>query len=92
LDFKKEELFPDRNRKASEIPLYFDMPSSYTVDDIRAKSLVSETSGYEKMCVTLMLAEFANGTKSSPYVILNHKAILKEQLLRGIIVRCQPKC
>jgi hypothetical protein len=71
--------------------VYFDMPPNYTVCDTGAKSVAVKTSGYEKMSVTLMLAVLAYGSKLPPYVVLNRKNMPKEQLPRGIIVRCQPR-
>jgi hypothetical protein len=46
--------------------------------------VVIQTLGYETMCVTVMFAGLACGTQLPLYVILNSK----EQLPRGIIVRC----
>jgi hypothetical protein len=71
--------------------VYFDMPPNHAVDDTGAKSVAVKTSGHEKMRVTIMLAVLADGNKLPPYVILNRKNMTKEQLPRGIIVRCQSK-
>jgi hypothetical protein len=69
------------------------MPFSYTVNDIRAKSVVINTSGYENIYATMtMLAVLADGSQLPLHVILNCKPVTKEQLPRGVIVRCQPKC
>ena len=59
---------------ANETPVYFDILSYYTVDD-RAKYVVTEMSGYKKICVTVVLTD---STKWPPCVILNHKTLLKE--------------
>jgi hypothetical protein len=56
------------------------MPSIYTVDD-RVLSLVIPNSGYEKMCVTVMLAVLADVRKLPPYVILHHKTCLRSNCL-----------
>jgi hypothetical protein len=37
------------------------MPSSYNVNDIRAKSVVIKTSGYENIHLTVMLVVLAVG-------------------------------
>jgi hypothetical protein len=74
---------------ADETPVYFDMPSNYTVDDKGVKSILIKTSDNEKMRVTVMLTVLADGTKLPPYVILNRKAMPEEQLPIGLIVRCQ---
>jgi hypothetical protein len=70
-------------------PVYFDVPSNYTVDDKGVKSVLIKTSGNEKMRVTVMLTVLADGMKLPPYVILNRKTMPKEQLPIGLIVRCQ---
>jgi hypothetical protein len=75
---------------ADETPVYFDMPPNYTVDDTGAKSVAVKTSGHEKMRATVMLVVLADGNKLPLYVFLNRKNMPKEQLPRGIIVRCQP--
>jgi len=62
-----------------------------TADGTRAKSVVIKIQGYEKILVTLTLATSAGGSTLSPRVILNHKAMAKEQLPTGIMVRCQLK-
>jgi hypothetical protein len=41
----------------SEMSLYFNMLSSYTIDDAGAKPVVIKTSGYEKIQVTAMVTE-----------------------------------
>ena len=43
------------------------------------------------MYLIVMLPVLAYGGNLPLYVILNHKTVSKEQLPRGIIVRCQPK-
>ena len=68
------------------------MPSSYNVNDIRAKSVVIKTSGYENIHLTVMLVVLAVGSKLPLHVILNCKTMPKEKLPRGVNVRCQPKC
>jgi hypothetical protein len=68
---------------ADRTPLYFDMPSNYTVGDKDVKSVLIKTSGNEKMRVTVMLTVLADGTKLLPSVMP------REQLPIGLIVRCQ---
>jgi hypothetical protein len=68
--------------------VYFDIPPNYTLDDTGAKSVVVKISGHEKLRVTVMFAVLADGSKLPSYVILNRKNAPKEQLPRGIIVRC----
>jgi hypothetical protein len=88
---KKHSYLLSQIGNADETPVYFDMPPNYTVDDTGAKSVAVKTSGHEKVRVTVMLAVLADGSKLPPYVILNRKNMPKEQLPRGITVRCRPK-
>jgi hypothetical protein len=44
---------------ADEMPVYFSVPSTYTVDDVRAQFVMIETSADEKMF------------KLPPHIILN---------------------
>lgn len=48
---------------ADETPVYFDMPSNWTVDEKGRKEVKMITSGYEKCRVTVMLAITADGNK-----------------------------
>lgn len=50
------------------------------------KSVMTEIPSYEKMRV--MLVVLADGNKVISYVILNCKTMCKEQMTRGITVRC----
>jgi hypothetical protein len=70
------------------MPLYFDMPSSYSVC---GKTVVIKILGLEKMHVTVMLTVSVGGSKLPPYMTLNCKTVSEEQLLGGIVDRCQPK-
>jgi len=61
-DFKKEQLnnyHISQRGNADEMPVQFGMPSSYTVDDVQAQSLVIKTLGYDKMHVNVMLPVFS---------------------------------
>jgi len=54
------------------------------------KSVTVKTSD-KKILVTVMLAALEDGRKLSPFIILNHTTVPKEQLPAEIIVRCQTK-
>jgi hypothetical protein len=43
--------------------VYFYVPSTYTIDDGDAKSIVMKTSGSKKVWVTVMLTELALSIK-----------------------------
>jgi hypothetical protein len=88
---KKHSYLLSQIGNADETPMYFDMPPNYSVDDTGAKSVAVKTSSHENMHVTVTLTVLVDGSKLPPYVILNRKNVPKEQLPRGIIVRCQPK-
>jgi hypothetical protein len=58
---------------ASEMLLYFNILSSSTIKDVGAKSVVTESSGIEKMLGTPMVMELTNSMKLLPYVVRNRK-------------------
>lgn len=76
---------------ADQTPVYFDMPSSVTVNKKGAKSVIVKTTGNEKSRMTVMLCVLADGRKLPPYVVLRRKTMPKENLPRGVIFRCQEK-
>jgi hypothetical protein len=49
---------------AGEAPGHFDMPSNYTIDKADAKSVFVETSGSEKIPVTVMVTELAERSEA----------------------------
>jgi hypothetical protein len=55
LDFEKQTvIFVSQMENANEMPVYFYVPSTYTVND-GAKFVVIKTSNYEKICVTCLV-------------------------------------
>jgi hypothetical protein len=72
----------------NEMPLYFYVPCSYTVDNNRAKSMAIE-AGYDT-CVS-HVGSSACGGKLHPCMILNCQTTTKEKLPKGIIIRYQPR-
>jgi len=52
-----------------ETPVYFDMTSSYTINNKGAKTVQIRTTGNEKNWFTCVLAITANGNKLPPIVI-----------------------
>lgn len=65
---------------ANNTPLGFDMPSGYSVEEMRAESVIIKTFGSEKNCTSLMLAASADGMKWLLHVILKYNAMPKKQL------------
>jgi hypothetical protein len=47
--FKLQEVTITLGGNAEEMPVYFNMPSSYTTDDVGAKSVAIKTSGNENI-------------------------------------------
>lgn len=76
---------------ADETPVYFDMPGATTVHSCGQKTVTIRTSGNEKLRVSVMLTALADGTKLPRFVILKRKTMPKEDLPKGIFVRCNEK-
>lgn len=77
---------------ADQTPVYFDMPSSTTVDKKGAKSVSVKTSGGEKQRCTVMLAATADGRRLPPYIIFKRKTLPKNVIFpRTVIVRANEK-
>jgi hypothetical protein len=51
--------------------------------------MAMKTTGYKKLCVTVMLCITTNGNKLPPYVILNRKTLPKENVCNYVIVWAQ---
>jgi len=54
---------------ADETPLYFDILSKSTVDEVGAKSVVIKTLSCEEMHVTVMSTVLADGSKLPPNML-----------------------
>lgn len=78
---------------ANKIPLGFDMPSGYNVEEMGAESVITKTLGSERkkknLCITVMLAVLADGMKLLLCVILQYKAMPKKQLPARMAGRCR---
>jgi hypothetical protein len=53
------------------MPVYFYVPSIFTIRDVGAKSVVIKASGSEKMWMTVMLIRVHHIMKLPPCVMLN---------------------
>ncbi|QQP49044.1 Pogo ele1 orf1-h 1e-40-j 4, partial [Caligus rogercresseyi] len=92
INLRKTHKYPfDQICNADQTPVFFDMPSSVTVNKRGEKSVIVRSTGNEKSRVTVMLTCLADGTKLPPYLILKRKTIPKEPMPAGIIVRAQEK-
>jgi hypothetical protein len=68
---------------------FSNMPCNYTINIKREKQVAVKTTGYEKLCVTVMLCITINDTKLPPYVIpIKHK----DSFSKDVIVWAQKKC
>lgn len=62
-----------------EVPVSFDMPSNYTVDQKGVEDVKITSTGHEKCNFTLVLCVTADGTKLPPMVIFKRKTLPKEK-------------
>ena len=74
-----------------ETPVWFDMPTSKTVDSVGAKTVLLKTTGHEKTRFTVILACLADGTKLKPMVIFKRKTMPKDNFPAGVVVHNHPK-
>jgi hypothetical protein len=56
---------------ADDMPVYLNMPFSYTINNAEEKSAVIRTSGNENLGATAILTELAGSMKPLPYMIPN---------------------
>jgi hypothetical protein len=77
---------------ADQTPVYFDMPSAYTVTKKGDKEVKILSAGAEKQRLTVMLCCTADGFKLPPYIVLKCKNVPKgENFPSGVIVRANEK-
>lgn len=77
---------------ADQTPVYWDMPSSYTVTLKGVKSVPIRSTGNEKQRCTVMPAITADGKILPPYVILERKLVPKNIKISGnLMLRAQQK-
>uniref|UniRef100_A0A8C5ADR7 HTH CENPB-type domain-containing protein n=1 Tax=Gadus morhua TaxID=8049 RepID=A0A8C5ADR7_GADMO len=82
INLRKKHSYPlDQIGNADQTPIYFDMPTSVTVN----------RKGEKSVRITVMLTCLADGSKLPPYVILKRKTVPKDPIAAGIIVRAQEK-
>ena len=74
-----------------ETPVWFDMPTSKTVDSVGVKTVLLKTTGHEKTRFTVVLACLADGTKLKPMVIFKRKTMPKDNFPAGVVVHNHPK-
>ena len=68
----------------NEVPMYFDMPSSKTIDFTGVKTVMSKTTGYEKLRFSVALTILSRGRKFPPLIIFkNLKKVPKGKIPEG---------
>ena len=66
--------------------VFFDMPSSVTVDKKGGKSVIVRSTCNEKSCITFMLGVTVNDSKFPPYVILKRKNFQRNSYWLGLFL------
>ena len=71
-----------------ETPMWFDMPSSRSIDFRGVRTVLSKTTGKEKMRYTVVLAAFADGSKLPPMIIFRVlKNVPKVDFPHGVVLQ-----
>jgi len=74
-----------------ETPIWADVPSATTIDRRGVQAVPIRTTGHEKNRLTVCLAVKADGTKMTPYVVIQAKKFKKELAdISGVIVAATP--
>ena len=74
-----------------ETPVWFDMPTSKTVNTKGEKTVLIKTTGHEKSRFTVVLACMADGTKLKPLIIFKRKTMPKDKFPGGVVVHAHAK-
>lgn len=74
-----------------EVPVSFDMPSRFTVDQKGSQDVSIKTTGGEKSNFTVLLGCTAEGGKLPPMLIFKRKTIPKGNFPKGIIIQANEK-
>ncbi|CAI7860230.1 unnamed protein product [Closterium sp. NIES-53] len=73
-----------------ETPLWLEMPSERTVEEVGSRSVPVRSGGYQKERVTVMLACTASGEKLKPWVFFKRKTVPKGDFPSDIHVGVHP--
>ncbi|CAI7802843.1 unnamed protein product [Closterium sp. NIES-53] len=68
--------------------LWLEMPATTTVDQTGVRSVPIRSAGYQKECVTVMLACTADGMKLRPWVFFKRKTVPKGVFPPDVVVSC----
>ncbi|CAI7869372.1 unnamed protein product [Closterium sp. NIES-53] len=69
---------------ADQTPLWLEMPSERTVEEVGSRSMPVRSGGYKKERVTVMLACTASGEKLKPWVFFKRKTVPKGDFPSGM--------
>ncbi|CAI7895763.1 unnamed protein product [Closterium sp. NIES-53] len=75
---------------ADQTPLWLEMPSERTVEEVGSRSVPVRSGGYQKERVTVMLACTASGEKLKPWVFFKRKTVPKGDFPSDIHVGVHP--
>jgi hypothetical protein len=70
-----------------EVPVSFDLPRRFTVDERGFQDVRVDTTGAEKANFTVVLGITANGNKCPPMIIFRRKTVPKERFPPGVVVK-----
>lgn len=87
----KAEFSLDHIGNMDEVPVTFDMPSKFTIDQQGSQDIRVTTSGAEKTRFTVVLCVTASGIKLPAYVIFKRKTIPKGTFPSNILVSANEK-
>ena len=74
-------------RHMDEVPMYFDMPSSRTIDFTGIKTVRARTTGYEKLRFSVALTILSSGKKLRPLIIFkNLKKVPKGNFPKDVVI------
>ncbi|CAI7909798.1 unnamed protein product [Closterium sp. NIES-54] len=73
-----------------QTPLWLEMPSERTVEEVGSRSVPVRSGGYQKERVTVMLACTASGEKLKPWVFFKRKTVPKGDFPSDIHVGVHP--
>ncbi|CAI7768963.1 unnamed protein product [Closterium sp. NIES-54] len=75
---------------ADQTPLWLEMPSERTIEEVGSRSVPVRSGGYQKERVTVMLACTASGEKLKPWVFFKRKTVPKGDFPSDIHVGVHP--
>lgn len=76
---------PSQMANMDEVPVYFDLPRSHSIDFKGLHTIKTKTTGHEHMRFTVVLTAMADGWKLRPMIIFKGlKNVPKEQFPAGM--------